>query len=72
MSTSQALLTFRVGYTSSRPVRPDEHTAWVQLLAEDTAAGFVQARVTAAHMVSASGRPLVEMVTSVELEDAEL
>jgi hypothetical protein len=49
--------TFDVGFTTSRPVVPDEHTSRVTVLAES----FADAMDTAALMVM---RPGVEMPTS--------
>jgi hypothetical protein len=49
--------TFDVGYTTSRPVVPDEHTSRVTVLAES----FADAMATAGLMVM---RPGVEMPTS--------
>lgn len=65
-----ALFTFRIGFTSSRPIRPDEHHAWVILLGEDSPAGFIDARHTAIAMVL--GAHPSEMPTSAALLSAEL
>lgn len=65
-----ALFTFEVWFTSSRPIRVDEHRGWVTLLGEDSPAGFRAAQRDAIAMVSGS-RP-AEMITRIELVSAEL
>ena len=65
-----ALFTFEVWFTSTRPIRVDEHRGWVQLLDEDSPAGLRSAERDAIAMVSGS-RPC-EMVTRTELVSVEL
>lgn len=52
------VFTVQVGFTSTRPVQPDQHTAWVQVAADTEQ----QAHLAAAQMVA--GWPHAEMVTS--------
>ena len=65
-----AVFTFAVGFTTVRPVRPDQHTAFVTLAADDTPAGISDARhlaITWVHL-----KYDAEMVTSVQLIVATL
>lgn len=55
-----------VGFTTVRPVVPEQHTSLVCLLAETDN----EAHLTALHMVG--GRPGVEMVTSSTILEVEL
>jgi hypothetical protein len=70
--------TVRVSWTSSRPVRPDEHVSFVRIAARDE----TDAVLLAAQMVGsrgnpdggppfASGRPRAVMVTRTEILSAE-
>jgi acetolactate synthase regulatory subunit len=65
-----ALFTFEVWLTSTRPIRVDEHRGWVVIADEDSAAGFRAAERDAIAMVSGS-RPC-EMVTRTRLVAVEL
>ncbi len=55
--------TIQVGWTSTRPVRPDEHTAWVHVWASTE----TEAQLVAAQMVAC--RPGCEMPTSTRILD---
>jgi hypothetical protein len=62
--------TVEVGFTSTRPVRPDEHWTRVRVVAADA----VDAQLVAAQMVAAIGHahpwaPHAEMVTSTLIVD---
>jgi hypothetical protein len=68
--TDNATFTFDVGFTSVRPVIPDQHHAFVTLTGEDSTTGFLAARRAAIAMVS--GHQRNEMVTSATLVDAAI
>jgi hypothetical protein len=55
-------ITVRVGYTTVRPIVPDQHYSYVTV----DAGGYHDASLQAAQWVAS--RPGVEMVTSTELE----
>lgn len=61
----------RVGWTSHRPVRPDEHVSWLRLSAQSEA----EAVVAAAQQVQGTGatmtRPRCVMVTSARVTHVE-
>lgn len=65
-----ATFTFAVGFTTVRPVRPDQHTAFVKLAADDSPAGLSDARQLAITWVHLKYD--AEMVTSTQLVSAEL
>ncbi len=65
-----AVFGLRVGFTTSRPLRPDEHCGFVTLLGEDSTRGRLEAERTAVAMVSGIHR--ASMVTSTELLHVEL
>ena len=65
-----ALYGFLVGFTTSRPLRPDEEVTYVAVLGEDSPSGFLEARWVAVAM--ASGIRRAQMVTSTELVHVEL
>lgn len=65
-----ARFTFAVGFTTVRPVVPDQWTSFVVLDEEDSVAGARRAEWTAVAMVSGIHR--AEMVTSTQLLGAEL
>lgn len=69
-TTGHALLTFAVSYSAGRPIRPDQHTTHVTLLAVDSSAGYWDAWRTAVAMVY--GAHPCAMVTRTELLAAEL
>ena len=60
------LYTVAVGFTTHRPVRPDERTHVIKFWAESDH----DARITAAHWIDA--RPGVEMVTRTTILEVEL
>ena len=54
----------QVGFCSSRPLRPDEHTTHVRVAADsDGEAILIAAQVVGAQIGEWMGRPHVEMVT---------
>ncbi|MGN6575268.1 MAG: hypothetical protein ACTHKG_06250 [Nocardioides sp.] len=63
---TEPVFTVEVGWTSSRPIRPDEHVSTVQVAAPDeVAATLLAAQVVAsAPAWLAVGRPGCEMPTS--------
>ncbi len=65
-----AVFGLRVGFSRSRPLRPDEQHAFVTLLGEDSTRGRLEAERTAVAMVSGIHR--ASMVTSTELLHVEL
>jgi hypothetical protein len=66
------VFTVRVGWTSSRPIRPDEHVSWLRLTAESEA----EAVIAAAQQVQSTGatmtRPRCVMVTSARVTVVEV
>jgi hypothetical protein len=66
LSEAQFKYLVDVGFTTSRPVKPDEHMSRVQVLAGSDH----DAHLTALHMVS--GRPGVVMPTSSKIHEVEL
>lgn len=60
-----AVFTFAVGFTTVRPIRPDQHTTFVTLAGHDSAAGLSDARQLAITWVHLKHR--AEMVTSAQL-----
>jgi hypothetical protein len=69
-----AVFTFAVHFTTTRPVQPDQRTVWVTVLGEDSAHGARDAQWLALAMVGGSkpGGMNVEMLTGVELVGAEI
>lgn len=65
-----AIYAFEVGYTTSRPLRPDEHRTHVVVAGEDSTRGFLEARWTAVAIAAATRR--AEMVTSTKLIYSEI
>jgi len=61
---------FLIGFTTSRPLRPDEAYTYVTVVGHDSMRGFLEAQWTAIAM--ASGCHRVQMVTSSELVHVEL
>lgn len=57
------LFTVRVGFTVTRPIVPDEHYAWVRVLADN----HLEATLVAAYMTICW--PWCCMVTSTEIVD---
>jgi len=68
--TDTALFASRVGYTTPRPVVPDEHVTHVVLVGEDSRQGLSDARQLAVTWVHLGHR--AEMVTSIDLVHAEI
>jgi hypothetical protein len=64
------LVTWQVHWTSSRPVRPDEHTAWVTLAVADDPREVHRSGLDAVAMVCGS-RPC-EMPTRLTLHSVEM
>ena len=65
-----ALFTFRVKFTTARPVIPDQHTAFLRLAGEDSRAGLADARhlaITWVHLKYGAS-----MVTRIDLLGAEI
>lgn len=71
LEDAMALFSFAVGFTTHRPIRPDEYVTHVHLLGDDSPAGLRDAERTAIAIafVTTAG---VEMVTSTRLIGAEL